>query len=426
MKLSGCIHRHGAPLPLVGDCESPGNEMTNESLKKLLATQDAGRRLASQMEPLHSNLMAMSTIAESLSGNSAISRLMKDMQRHEKLMRAAVGPLADLKASGAFERIAGHAQAFDHTRQLLTDFEARFRLPALTEATRFLTTFEESGAFKELQRFSAQTSEIQRAIEGMRSPWLDATNPLHSVAGIAGIQRIGIALGKLPTFDDRFAKALRIDLGDWRDRISWPKPIFTDLVARSDFYIERGFDPALTDFPSPAFEESLDIAELRGEPPALVDLYGAPIPPSEDDEEEDAFVRTNVAHDWLQRFETQLRRFIDQAMTNAFGPDWPKRRLPNDMLEEWQDKKLKAEANGGPIWPLISYADFTDYERVICKRDNWREVFVAILGRPESVRESFQRLYVPRISTMHSRPITQDDELLVYVEVRRFMKVILE
>ena len=39
------------------------------------------------------------------------------------------------------------------------------------------------------------------------------------------------------------------------------------------------------------------------------------------------------------------------------------------------------------------------------------------------VRETFQRLYPIRLDTMHARP-KQDDELLLYVETRRFMKVI--
>jgi hypothetical protein len=46
-------------------------------------------------------------------------------------------------------------------------------------------------------------------------------------------------------------------------------------------------------------------------------------------------------------------------------------------------------------------------------------------GRPESVRESFQRLYPIRLDTMHARPITQDDELLLYVETRRLVKILL-
>ncbi|MEX0805198.1 MAG: hypothetical protein WD688_18030 [Candidatus Binatia bacterium] len=74
---------------------------------------------------------------------------------------------------------------------------------------------------------------------------------------------------------------------------------------------------------------------------------------------------------------------------------------------------------------MIAYADFTDYERVICRGDNWRDVFAPFFRRPESLRESLQRLYPIRLDTMHARFITQDDELLLYVETRRLMGIIL-
>jgi hypothetical protein len=94
------------------------------------------------------------------------------------------------------------------------------------------------------------------------------------------------------------------------------------------------------------------------------------------------------------------------------------------VYDQWQEKKQAAEKGGAQVRPLIAYADFTDYERVICKGDNWRELFGAFFQRPETVRESFQRLYPIRLDTMHARPITQDDELLLYVETRRLVKVI--
>jgi hypothetical protein len=156
----------------------------------------------------------------------------------------------------------------------------------------------------------------------------------------------------------------------------------------------------------------------------LIDRYGSPIGSSEDEEEERGLVRTNEAHDLLLRLETQLRKFIDEAMTGAFGVDWHKRRLPNGLYEQWREKKLKAQQAGGKDWPLIAYADFSDYERVICKGDNWREVFAAFFVRGESLRESLQRLYLVRLDTMHARPITQDDELLLFVETQRLVRVI--
>src|SRR5690349_16030475 len=91
--------------------------------------------------------------------------------------------------------------------------------------------------------------------------------------GFAKIQGIGHALRTFP-LDENLSAALRIDLGDWRDRITWRSKISADLPARSDFYIDLGFNPALTDFPLAAFKQSLDIARLRRELPALIEGYG--------------------------------------------------------------------------------------------------------------------------------------------------------
>ena len=104
------------------------------------------------------------------------------------------------------------------------------------------------------------------------------------------------------------------------------------MGSRADFYVSRGFNPALTDFPAPAFEESLNIAGLLREPPSLVDLYGPPVPAVVNDEEEEGWVRTNMVYGWLFRLETQVRHFIDKQMTKAFGADWPKHQLPNGSL----------------------------------------------------------------------------------------------
>jgi hypothetical protein len=258
----------------------------------------------------------------------------------------------------------------------------------------------------------------------MHTPWLDGQASLRSVAGFAEIQGVGSMLDRMPSFDDRASAALRPDLGDWRDKITWPEPVLTDFSAREAFYLDLGFDPSLTYFPAPAFRESTEIAGLCREPPPLVDAYGEPVPRAEDGEDEKALVRTNMAHDWLLRLETNLRSFIDDRMIAAFGSDWPKHQLPNGVYDQWMTKHEAAVKAGRGLMPLIVYADFTDYERVICKKDNWRQVFSSYFMSMESVRESFQRLHPIRMDTMHARPIIQDDELLLYVEVKRLIRVI--
>ena len=158
---------------------------------------------------------------------------------------------------------------------MMASFEARFRLPEISEAARLVAEFRTSPLSDALQRYSEQAASIQRAMEAMRTPWLDAQEAMRSIIGFTELQCIGRALSSMPSFDARLVTALRFDLGDWCDHITWPEGIFTDLAARSEFYAGLGFDPALTDFPAPAFEESLHIAGLRREPPPLVVQYGA-------------------------------------------------------------------------------------------------------------------------------------------------------
>ena len=288
-----------------------------------------------------------------------------------------------------------------------------FGLPNLAEITGIAKQFETLSVFAKSNEFASIAAHIH-------SPWLDMQATLRSLGAFAELQHIGQTLKTQRPFADHVIGDLRVNLGDWRDKITFPESIFGNLGARSSFYIERGFRPELTDFPAAAFEEGLDLAELTNEPPSLAVEYSEPLP-AIDEEEVTAFARTVIAYRWLMHFETALRRFIDAQLTRAFGADWPRHQLPNDMYDEWVEKKSKAEKAGTGRHRLICFADFTDYERIICRRDNFK-VFAAFFGTRESVRESLQRLYMPRIETMHSRPISQDDELLLYVEIKRLAK----
>jgi hypothetical protein len=356
--------------------------------------------------------------------NTGIARMLEAVKLHDAAMQVAAGPLEELRRSGFFD-----AKTFlDHDelaviQQAMAGFEARFRLPDMTETARLLEEFQKSQFSATLAVHAAEIASLQHGMDSMRTPWLAVEDAMSSITGFAEIQKIGLAVARLPAFDESLSAALRVDLGDWREQITWRPEIFTDLVARSDFYASLGFNRALTDFPLSAFEQSLDIAGLRSPAPLIVEKREL-VQPATGDGEEGGLTRTNAAHDRIQRLERRLRKFIDEEMTHAFGADWPKHRLPNGLYEQWQDRKKKAEQAGAEERPLVDYADFTDYALLICRSDNWREVFGAFFNRPESVRESFQRLYPIRLDTMHARLITQDDELFLHVEVRRLMKVI--
>jgi hypothetical protein len=185
-----------------------------------------------------------------------------------------------------------------------------------------------------------------------------------------------------------------------------------DPTLRSGFYLERGFDPALTDFTRMAFTETVEVAGL------------APSPSVTSDDDTDGLTRSREAFARLQNLECAIRRFIVRVMEAAFGAMWMERQLPTGMLDGWIAKRDKAMNDGQPAEPLINYADFTEYKAIIERRDNWSSVFKPVFGRPEDIRESFQRMFPLRIATMHARLITSDDELLLMVETRRILRAI--
>jgi hypothetical protein len=353
--------------------------------------------------------------------NSAFKRIAEGLNVTSELARAARGPMWELRDAGLFD-IAGRPE-LDSIGKAIAGIESHFRLPALDETAQLARLFSQNSISDIAARWAQQESSITGAIGRMNTPWLDINDKVRSIAGFAEMQGLGLALRNIQGFEENLSATLRGSLGDWRDPITWRPEILEDFKLRSDFYVGLGFNPRLTEFPLPAFEQSLDIAGFRLDEPPLIAEYGPPIPFDLDDDE-DGLDRTNNAHDWLQRLERLLRRFIDEQMTRAVGADWPKHRLPGGFRDRWEEKKRKAKEAGAPDLPLICYADFTDYALIICKSDNWRDVFGPFFRRPEDVRESFQRLHPIRLDTAHARLISQDDELLLYVEVKRLSAAI--
>lgn len=305
---------------------------------------------------------------------------------------------------------------------LLRNHESMFRFPQALEVARLIDTEQLGAVAKFAQQHARFVNDQKMALKAITTPWLLKIDATRSVTAFLELQAIGTALKGMKGFDPALTMALRQDFGDWRDKITFPEVVFTDPVARTDFYEDRGFNSALTDFPEAAFHQSLDIAGLDDTYIDL-ELFGSIIPRSADPEVEAGLKRTNICHDRIQRFERMLRNFINEKMTEQYGPKWPKKRLPPNLYEKWVSKQQSAESNGEVI-TIIDAADFTDYELIICRQDNWREVFEHTFKRTESIRESLQRLHPIRIAAMHSRIVTKEDELFLVAEIVRLVRVI--
>ena len=341
---------------------------------------------------------------------AGISTLTGATAEHIKLL---AGPLDDLRNFGAIAESASMRADILTLQGAYAGYADRFRLPGLNEMNSLANAIATQGMGSRLAGAAVTSNAFTTAMQSMHAPWLLHDNAMQSVRAFAEIQAIGHGLRSFAPFDATLSDTLRLSLGDWRDITRFPPAIFNNAVARSEFYVARGFNPDLTEFTAEAFDETTDLAGL-----------GRSDDPEYDGDVEMGLVRTNRAHDRLQRFERRLREFINRLMTAEFGEAWIKQQTPPGMLDNWKQAKQAAMARGGEDNPLIDYADFTDYIKIIERSDNWKRVFAGIFNRRESIQESFFRLFPIRISVAHSRIITLDDEMYLKIETHRLNKAI--
>jgi hypothetical protein len=425
---------------------------TDDYLKRMLADQDAMRRAAGAADPIgqHRSLLdairmqdrfaEIERVSRQIAGLGAVDQNLLDSAKgviridtarlagafsadvaelsafaagaagHMKLL---AGPLADLRNFGAVAGLGSMRDDILALQGAYTGYADRFRLPGLYEMDSLAkAALAAQGVISGLTDGAAMGNTFT-AMQSMHAPWLLHADAAQSVRAFAEIQAIGHGLRSFAPFDPTLTDSLRLSLGDWRNITAFPTSIFENAVARSEFYVARGFNPDLTEFTAEAFDETTALAGL-----------GTEDDPGDDRDEEISLVRTNRAHDRLQRFERRLRAFIDRLMTAEFGEAWIKHQTPPGMLDNWKIAKQAAVARGREEEPLIAYADFTDYIKIIERTDNWKRVFASIFIRRESVQESFFRLFPIRISVAHSRIITLDDEMYLKVEMHRIDKAI--
>lgn len=350
-------------------------------------------------------------------------QISRDVLRLQEIARSSLRSVEALSRHAYMNSTLEPIQKLQGMQEIARMANNRFYLPEITNAIHLLGQFENTALSNVLARYQMSPSHIHNSFEAVRNSWLDIEHELQSLDGFVALMGIGHALNTMGPFDTHLTDALRIDLGDWRDDIIWPLSLFVDPAVRTSFYEDRGLNPNLTAFPADSFEELVVSSGIRE--PWAPDVNKSPFDHEQDDADlEVAFQRTNEAHDLLQRFETKLREFLEERMNEKVGTNWIKHRVPGETRKRWLEKQQKAKDNGESGWPLIAYADFSDYIVIIVRNDNWQEVFKDVFVRKTSVQESFQRLIPIRTGTMHSRVITQDDELLLFVEARRILEAI--
>jgi len=112
----------------------------------------------------------------------------------------------------------------------------------------------------------------------------------------------------------------------------------------------------------------------------------------------------------LQKLETKLRECI-QTQLKTVSNNWWKERVPKDVQEKAELRKTKNEKqwpwHTSKDLPFVFYVDFTDYVKIITRRDNWKQVFKGIFKDRDSISVKLRELEPIRNAIAHFRGLSR-------------------
>ncbi len=120
--------------------------------------------------------------------------------------------------------------------------------------------------------------------------------------------------------------------------------------------------------------------------------------------------RLSDAFDALVKFEFAIRELIRaRLMATTSGPKWWKQRVPKDVIDNCEEKKLAKEKPGRISHQAIYYAYPDDYLKIVTRNDNWQECFQDVFKSKPQVQACFHWIGTARPEVAHARPLQDSD-----------------
>jgi len=113
----------------------------------------------------------------------------------------------------------------------------------------------------------------------------------------------------------------------------------------------------------------------------------------------------------LKNLEEKIRKFLEQELSEH-NPQWWKQLIPGDVKQNAEDRKQKDELRKNWDYEkqsLISYIDFTDYEKIIIQKTNWRTIFQYVFNDKNAISVKLREIEPIRNAISHSRNLDFDE-----------------
>jgi len=107
----------------------------------------------------------------------------------------------------------------------------------------------------------------------------------------------------------------------------------------------------------------------------------------------------------LKNLEEKIRRFLEQELSELVS-QWWKQRIPGDVKKNAEERKEKDELRKNWNYEkqsLISYIDFTDYEKIITQKNNWNDIFQHVFHDKTAISGKLKEIDPIRNAISHTR-----------------------
>jgi ATP-dependent Lon protease len=110
-------------------------------------------------------------------------------------------------------------------------------------------------------------------------------------------------------------------------------------------------------------------------------------------------------HIILDELENALRNCIKSNL-QGLSENWWIERIPPDIRQRAEDRRSKDDMKRDPV----QYIDFSDYVKIITKRDNWKNSFNRIFKDGDIITAKLRELEPIRNAVRHSRKLTSEQK----------------
>jgi dnd system-associated protein 4 len=132
--------------------------------------------------------------------------------------------------------------------------------------------------------------------------------------------------------------------------------------------------------------------------------------------------------DYLQFFETRMRSFISSELEKTYGEKWWERGVPPDISLSCSEKKIRRDQMPwieGDDPHLIQFVDFTDYYKIIIRKDNWKNIFSKYFNNTSWVETKLTLELTPiRNELVHTRTLSDENSQKFRLAVKDILRCI--